>query len=174
MSRMVRENETSGLRERLFFARSLLTTLRSDTAAPVGARLALRGGVLFHLYSVLVGIAREAARHHQIPGHQDLISLAAVEKAFADAGQSAPEIKLLAQARASHADMICWLDREVRTAMGAAGLARRAAAEPHDGLVIRAEDPYAPLAPGDLERLAVAAERVESLIEQCQLYREEW
>ena len=50
MSRMVRESEVSGLRERLFFARSLLKQLYSDESAAVGQRLALRGAVVFHLY----------------------------------------------------------------------------------------------------------------------------
>ncbi|MFC6329945.1 hypothetical protein [Alloalcanivorax gelatiniphagus] len=120
MSRMVRESEISGLRERLFFARSLLKTLNLDEDGPVGPRLALRGGVVFHLYSVLVGIARQAARSYQVSGYEDLISLAALEQAFAAAGVQAPEMNLLAQARANRSDPVFWLDQEMR-----AGGARR-------------------------------------------------
>ena len=69
MSRMVRESEVSGLRERLFFARSLLKQLYSDESAAVGQRLALRGAVVFHLYSVLVGLARQAANNYQVAGY---------------------------------------------------------------------------------------------------------
>ncbi|MCH2557136.1 MAG: hypothetical protein MK005_07545 [Alcanivorax sp.] len=175
MSRMVRESEISGLRERLFFARSLLKTLNADPEAAAGPRLALRGGVVFHLYSVLVGIARQAARSYQVRGYEDLISLAALEQAFAAAAVQAPEIGLLARARADRADPVCWLDQEMRAAVGAAGLARRPTApEERDVLSLRAEDPYAPLAQGDLERLAGAADRVAELIEQCAAYMEEW
>ena len=175
MSRMVRESEISGLRERLFFARSLLKTLNADPDAAVGPRLALRGGVVFHLYSVLVGIARQAAKTYNVPGYQDLISLAALEQAFADAGLNAPEMNLLTRARADRADLVYWLDQELRAAVGAAGLARRQAdPQERDALSIRAEDPYAPLAGGDLERLARAADRVEALVEQCSAYMEEW
>ena len=67
MSRMVRESEISGLRERLFFARSLLKALDADPDGAAGPRLALRGGAVFHLYSVLVGIARQAATHRSQP-----------------------------------------------------------------------------------------------------------
>ncbi|GAA5116960.1 hypothetical protein [Alloalcanivorax gelatiniphagus] len=175
MSRMVRESEISGLRERLFFARSLLKTLNLDEDGPVGPRLALRGGVVFHLYSVLVGIARQAARSYQVSGYEDLISLAALEQAFAAAGVQAPEMNLLAQARANRSDPVFWLDQEMRAAVGAAGLARRPAApEERDALAIRAEDPYVPLASGDRQRLEQAATRVEELVTLCSGYMEEW
>ncbi|WP_101676031.1 hypothetical protein [Alloalcanivorax mobilis] len=174
MSRMVRENETSGLRERLFFGRTLLKRV-SDESGSAGERLALRGAVVFHLYSVLVGLAREAARSYQVAGYQDLISLAALEAAFRDAAVDSPELRLLARARADRADLVFWLDQELRAAVGAAGLARRAAPpQEQDGLALRVEDPYAPLASGDLERLAQAADRVEALVAQCGAYMEEW
>ncbi len=175
MSRMVRESEVSGLRERLFFARSLLKQLYSDESAAVGQRLALRGAVVFHLYSVLVGLARQAARNYQVPGYEDLISLAALEQAFQRAEVRAQEIQVLATARADRADLVVWLDQEIRAAVGAAGLARRPT-PPGEGndLAMRAEDPYAPLAHGDLERLEQAARRVEALIEHCGAYMEEW
>lgn len=175
MSRMVRESETSGLRERLFFARTLLKSLNDQAAAGTGHRLALRGAVLFHLYSVLVGLARQAAKNYQVAGYQDLLGLAALENAFRAAGVSSPELRLIAQARADRADPVFWLDQEVRAAFGAAGLARRPPAPEEQGeLALRADDPYAPLASGDLERLDLAARRVEALLEQGSAYMEEW
>lgn len=175
MSRMVRESEVNGLRERLFFARTLLNTLNSDPAGAIGHRLALRGAVLFHLYSVLVGLARQAAKNYQVAGYQDLIGLAALENAFRAAGVASPELRLIAQARADHADPVYWLDQEIRAAVGAAGLAQRPMApQEHAGLAVRAEDPYAPLASGDLERLEQASRRVEGLVEECGRHTEEW
>ncbi|MBF1802605.1 hypothetical protein [Alloalcanivorax profundimaris] len=175
MSRMVRESEISGLRERLFFARSLLKALDADPDGAAGPRLALRGGAVFHLYSVLVGIARQAAKSYRVPGYEDLISLAALEQAFRDAGVQAPEMNLLTQARANRSDAVCWLDQEMRAAVGAAGLARRPTPpEERDALAIRAEDPYAPLAGGDRQRFDEAAARVAELVEQCAAYMEEW
>ena len=177
MAPMARENETSGLRERLFFARTLLSSLTSDfnPGAATGPRLALRGAVLFHLYSVLVGIGRQAARSYRVPDHDEAISVAALERKFRDAGIQAPEMTLLTRARADRADPVCWLDQQLHAAMGAAGLARRAAAPARDdALAISAEDPDAPLAEGDLQRLAKAAERVAELVEQCAAYMEEW
>ena len=125
MSRMVRESEVSGLRERLFFARSLLKQLYSDESAAVGQRLALRGAVVFHLYSVLVGLARQAAKNYQVAGYEDLISLAALEQAFQRAEVRAQEIQVLASARADRADLVFWLDQEIRAAVGPAGPRRR-------------------------------------------------
>ena len=175
MSRMVRESEVSGLRERLFFARSLLKQLYRDESAAVGQRLALRGAVVFHLYSVLVGLARQAAKNYQVDGYQDLISLAALEQAFRDAGVEAPEIAMLARARADRGDLIAWLDGEMQTALGAAGLARRPAPPSEENaLNLMAEDRYAPLAEGDLQRLADSVTRVGELVEHCMGYQEEW
>jgi len=175
MSRMVRESEVSGLRERLFFARSLLKQLSGDEHAAVGHRLALRGAVVFHLYSVLVGLARQAAKNYQVNGYQDLISLAALEQAFQRDQVRAQEMQVLAGARADRGDLVFWLDQEVRAAVGAAGLARRPT-PPGEGndLMMRAEDPYAPLAHGDLERLEQASRRVEELIEHCGAYMDEF
>ena len=68
-----------------------------------GQRLALRGAVVFHLYSVLVGLARQAAKNYQVAGYEDLISLAALEQAFQRAEVRAQEIQVLASARADRA-----------------------------------------------------------------------
>ncbi|MGB1922737.1 MAG: hypothetical protein ACPHM2_05885, partial [Alcanivorax sp.] len=66
MSRMVRENAVSGLRERIYFAQALLRQLTREQADAVPAvRLALRGAVVFHLYSALVGLARQSANTYQ-------------------------------------------------------------------------------------------------------------
>ena len=176
MSRMVRESDNSGLRERLYFARSMLKQLTGEQATAVpGVRLALRGAVLFHLYSVLVGMARQAAKTYALPGYEQHLSLPGLEQAFAEAGIEAPEITLLRQARQDRGDLIAWLDQQVSAAMGAAGLARRPA-PPGDSnaLNVLAEDRYAPLAEGDLQRLADSCQRVAELVEHCMGYQEEW
>lgn len=176
MSRMVRENAVSGLRERIYFAVALLRQLTGEQAeASPTIRLALRGAVVFHLYSALVGLARQSAKTFQVPGGETLFSLAALEQAFRDAQVEAPEINILAQARADKGDLIAWLDVEMQSAMGAAGLARRPT-PPSDSnaLNLMAEDRYAPLADGDLERLEQASERVTELVEHCVGYLEEW
>ena len=154
MSRMVRENAVSGLRERIYFAQALLRQLTREQADAVPAvRLALRGAVVFHLYSALVGLARQSANTYQVAGADHLFSLAALVQAFRDSEVEAPEMAILGQALADRADLIAWLDGEMQGAMGAAGLARRPA-PPSDAnaLNLMAEDRYAPLAEGDLER----------------------
>ena len=176
MSRMVRDNTVSGLRERIYFANALLRQLTHEQAeATPTVRLALRGAVVFHLYSVLVGLARQSGKTFQVDGADTLFSLAALEQAFRDAGVEAPEIAILARARADRGDLIAWLDGEMQGAMGAAGLARRPA-PPSDAnaLNLMAEDRYAPLAEGDLERLSNAIQRVSELVEHCVGYLEEW
>ena len=176
MSRMVRENAVSGLRERIYFAQALLRQLtREQTGAVPAVRLALRGAVVFHLYSALVGLARQSASTYQVAGADHLFSLAALVQAFRDSEVEAPEMAILGQALADRADLIAWLDGEMQNAMGAAGLARRPT-PPSDAnaLNLMAEDRYAPLAEGDLERLNNAIQRVSELVEHCVGYLEEW
>ncbi len=176
MSRMVRENTVSGLRERIYFANAMLRQLTHDQleATPT-IRLALRGAVIFHLYSALVGMIRQSAKTYQVPGADNLFSLAALEQAFTDAGVEAPEVAVLAQARKDRDDLLAWLDGEMQTALGAAGLARRPAPPSEaNALNLMAEDRYAPLAEGDLERLFLASSRVAELVEHCVGYLEEW
>lgn len=176
MSRMVRDNTVSGLRERIHFASALLRQLTQDQAdATPTVRLALRGAVVFHLYSVLVGLARQSGKTFQVASADTVFSLAALEQAFVDAGVDAPEMAILARARADRGDLISWLDGEMQTALGASGLARRPA-PPSDSnaLNLLAEDRYAPLAEGDLQRLADSVTRVSELVEHCMGYLEEW
>ncbi|MEH6785398.1 MAG: hypothetical protein V7688_16095 [Alcanivorax jadensis] len=176
MSRMVRENAVSGLRERIYFAQALLRQLTREQAGAVPAvRLALRGAVVFHLYSALVGLARQSASTYQVAGADHLFSLAALVQAFRDSEVEAPEMAILGQALADRADLIAWLDGEMQNAMGAAGLARRPT-PPSDAnaLNLMSEDRYAPLAEGDMERLGNAIQRVSELVEHCVGYLEEW
>ncbi|WP_111656425.1 hypothetical protein [Isoalcanivorax indicus] len=178
MSRMVRESETSGLRERLFLARDSLALLRRlrDEQAPHGRLLALRGAVIFHAYSALVGLVRQAARSYHVAGHESLLSLAALEQAFAAARIEAPEQTLVARARRAPGDPVAWLDQEMMTAFGAAGLSRRPQPRNDDErvLAVAAEDPYALLEHGDMERLEAALDRVAALLADCAPYAEEW
>ncbi|MZR62153.1 DUF6586 family protein [Alcanivorax sp. DP30] len=176
MSRMVRENTVSGLRERIYFANAMLRQLTHDQrdATPT-LRLALRGAVVFHLYSALVGMIRQSAKTYQVAGADSLFSLSALEQAFVEAGVEAPEVAVLSQARKERGDLVAWLDSEMQTALGASGLARRPAPPSEaNALNLMAEDRYAPLAEGDLERLSQAASRVGELIEHCVGYLEEW
>ncbi|MBZ2188054.1 hypothetical protein K8B33_03015 [Alcanivorax sp. JB21] len=178
MSRMVRESGTSGLRERLWFARESLTLLRQakqNGAAP-GQQLALRGAVIFHAYSVLVGLVRQAAKSYSVAGCDPLLSLAALEAQFRAADVESPELNLVARARADQRDPLAWLDAQVMGAFGAAGMARRPQPQAEQGqrLAIAAEDPYAPLADGDLSRLAAAIDRVAVVLEESAPYSDEW
>ena len=160
MSRMVRENAVSGLRERIYFAQALLRQLTREQAGAVPAvRLALRGAVVFHLYSALVGLARQSASTYQVAGADHLFSLAALVQAFRDSEVEAPEMAILGQALADRADLIAWLDGEMQNAIA---------------LNLMAEDRYAPLAEGDMERLSNAIQRVSELVEHCVGYLEEW
>ena len=177
MSRMVRESQVSGLRERHWFAQVLLNQLQQrqqqDTA--VGEQLALRGAVVFHLYSALVGLARHAARGLGVKEAESLLSLAAISAACENQGMHSPEIQLIDQARTRHDDPLCWLEQQMMVATGASGLSRRPVA-PRDenALGVIAEDPYAPLARGDLERLQAALQRVKALLDEAATYMEEW
>lgn len=176
MSRMVRENSVSGLRERVYFAQAMLRQLTHEQreATPT-IRLALRGAVVFHLYSALVGLIRQSAKTYQVAGADTLFSLAALEQAFVAAGVEAPELAVLAQARQDRGDLVAWLDAEMQNALGASGLARRPTPPSEaNALNLMAEDRYAPLADGDLERLNDAVTRVSDLLEHCVGYLEEW
>src|SRR5690554_7986084 len=114
MSRMVRENQASGLRERLFFAQWSLRDLRrrQQDNAPRGELLAQRAAVIFHLYSAVVGLARQALNSQPSHSATHLISLAEVEKAAL--GLQLPELILISEARNDSSDMLFWLRSEER------------------------------------------------------------
>ena len=174
MSRMVRENQVSGLRERLFFAQWTLRELSkaSERAAPRGELLAQRAALIFHLYSCVVGLARQALRGQPdlLAGRQ--ISLAEIEKAAS--GIHSPELMLISEARANRQDPICWLDEEALSLFAASGLARRPQAPVENALAISAEDPNALLASGDFARLDSAIKRVQRLLDEAASLTEEW
>lgn len=177
MSRMVRDSEGAGLRERLYFARLLLDELDDATARQEGrARLlALRGAVLNHLYAVPVGLMRRAAARYQVSGTETLISLQALTQAFDQAGVEAPEARLVEQARQTGSDPLAWLDGEVLASFDTPALGLRP--EPpreDDGLALRAEDPDELLGPGDLGRLRECLERLDRLRRDCEPHAEEW
>lgn len=175
MSRMVRESEISGLRERLFFAQTLLDSLRADSGGPHGHRLALRGAVIFHLYSVLLGLLRQAARSYRVTGYETALSLIALEDAFHQAGVESPEMNLVRQARRQQGGLIGWLDQEMFAACGASGMARRPLPPAEeDALAIQLEDPAVPLGDKDIQRLADCATEVARLVADSHPYSEEW
>lgn len=174
MSRMVRESQVSGLRERLFFAQWTLRELRKacENKAPRGELLAQRAALVFHLYSTVVGLARQALRGQPdlLSGRQ--ISLAEIEKAAA--GVHSPELMLISEARADRSDLICWLDEEALSLFAASGMAQRPQAPVENSLAMAVEDPNALLASGDLQRLDVAVKRVQRLLEEAANLTEEW
>lgn len=174
MSRMVRESQVSGLRERLFFAQWTLRELRKacENKAPRGELLAQRAALVFHLYSTVVGLARQALRGQPdlLSGRQ--ISLAEIEKAAA--GVHSPELMLISEARADRGDLICWLDEEALSLFAASGMAQRPQAPVENSLAMAVEDPNALLASGDLQRLDVAVKRVQRLLEEAANLTEEW
>ncbi|MCC1497192.1 hypothetical protein [Alcanivorax sp. 1008] len=174
MSRMVRESQVSGLRERLFFAQWTLRQLNSacELSAPRGELLAQRAAVIFHLYSCVVGLARQALRGHPdlLAGRQ--ISLAEIEKSAADI--HSPDLMLISEARADRNDAISWLDQEALSLFAASGMARRAQAPVENALAIAAENPDELLASGDLERLASTVKRVQRLLDEAASLTEEW
>ena len=174
MSRMVRESQVSGLRERLFFAQWTLRELRKacENKAPRGELLAQRAALVFHLYSTVVGLARQALRGQPdlLSGRQ--ISLAEIEKAAA--GVHSPELMLISEARADRGDRIFWLDEEALSLFAASGMAQRPQAPVENSLAMAVEDPNALLASGDLQRLDVAVKRVQRLLEEAANLTEEW
>lgn len=177
MSRMVRDNDSAGLRERLYFARLLLEELESGIARQQGrARLlALRGAVVSHLYAVPVGLVRRAATAYQVPGTGELISLSALARAFEQAGVQAPQARLVEQARLSPDDPLAWLDAEMLAAFDTPALALRPdPPSEHDALMLRAEDTDELLGERDLNRLRDCLERLDQLRRDCEPHGEEW
>lgn len=177
MSRMVRESQVSGLRERHWFAQLMLQRLQAgqQQAMPVGEQLALRAALLFHLYSALVGLVRHAARGQGVKEAESLLGLAAISDACARAGVHSPEVQLVDQARLQPGDLVFWLEQQVMLAMGASGLSRRPQPPAEENrLGVVAEDPYAVLAHGDIERLQQAVARVRALLDEAATYMEEW
>jgi hypothetical protein len=176
MSRMVRETQASGLRERLWFAQWTLRQLRAALAssAPRGEQLAQRAALIFHLYSTVIGLARQALRGQPEVLSARQISLADIERTAEAAGIHSPELALLREARADRQDLICWLDEEALSLFAASGLARRPQAPVENALAMAAEDPYALLASGDIERLEQAIGRVQRLLEEAATLMEEW
>lgn len=174
MSRMVREEAASGLRERHWFARVMLRQLQAAGAAPRAEQLALRGAVIFHLYSVLVGVLRQAAagigRADALDG---LLSLPAMLAALEET--PCPEAGLVAEALSSSQDPLAWLHGEMMVACAASGLSRRPQPPVEDNaLAMRADDPYQLLAEGDLGRLQAAIDRVHTLLEDVGGHNQEW
>ncbi|MBQ0754319.1 MAG: hypothetical protein KBT87_03565 [Gammaproteobacteria bacterium] len=177
MSRMVRENQVSGLRERQWFAQVLLRQLqqRQQDGAAHGELLALRGAVLFHLYSALVGLARNAGSNYAVTDIEQLLSLPSITRAFAQQQVQSPEINLIEAARTNTADVIHWLEQQVMAANAASGLARRPLPPQEEGmLAMVADDPNAVLASGDIERLHSAVARVKEVLEAAAAHMEEW
>ncbi|MDF1781086.1 MAG: hypothetical protein P1U67_07285 [Alcanivoracaceae bacterium] len=177
MSRMVRDSQVSGLRERQWFAQLLLQQLRQrqQNAASHGELLALRGAVIFHLYSALIGLARNAAQNLGVTSAAQLLSLPAIVEAFAAQNMTSPEINILDAARTNRTDPLFWLEQQVMAASGASGMARRPTPPPEEGsLGMQAEDPYAPLASGDLDRIDQAVLRVKQILEDATAHMEEW
>lgn len=176
MSRMVREDLASGLRERLWFAETMAKRLRGGLAAdvPRGELLALRGAVFFHLYSALVGLARHAAKLRNVPGVDDLLGLAEIARAIAAAESGGAEVELIERVRRDPSHIVHWLERQVLLACGAAGMARRPLPRDEGGLGLAVEDPFEPLASGDLERIDQAVVAVRTLLAEAATHLEEW
>lgn len=175
MSRMVRESTSGGLRERLYFARLLLDELSAgiDDGEDRSRLLALRGGVVFHLYSVLAGLLRHCARSYGVPGHEACLGLTELTRRFSDAGVRAGEITLVNNALSNPADPVHWLEQQLRAAQDTGGMARRP--QPTgDELGVTLEDPDAELAPGDIERLQAALKRVDELLGEALAHGDEW
>ena len=176
MSRMVRDSQISGLRERHWFARVMLRDLEAGISAgrAMGELLALRGAVVFHLYSALVGLAREVARGQGIAGQvEHLLGLSAIGREFDEL--QAPEWQVIAEALANREDPLYWLHQEMLASCAASGLARRPSGPVEDNpLAVSLEDPNRPLAEGDLKRLHAATGRVQTVIEEASSLMQEW
>ena len=176
MSRMVRDSQTSGLRERHWFARLMLRDLEQGIASsrPPGELLALRGAIIFHLYSALVGLARSVAVGH---GKADqvtaLLGLPAIASLLDDV--QSPEWRLLAEALEDRADPVFWVQQEMFAACAASGLARRPTAPMEDSILsVSQDDPNRPLAEGDVARLHAAIGRVQTVLEEAASQMQEW
>ncbi len=175
MSRMVRESTSGGLRERLYFARVLLDELSADIDDD-GSRprlLALRGGVVFHLYSVLAGLLRHCARSYGVPDHEACLGLTELTRRFSDAGVRAGEVALVNNALSDPSDPVHWLEQQLQAALDTGGMARRPQPS-EDELGVTLEDPDAELAPGDIERLRTALARVDELLGEALAHGDEW
>lgn len=166
MSRMVRENLSSGLQERVWFARWSLRELqqRQQAGENRGPLLALRAAVISHSYSVLIGLSRFALQQAAVPLSPDALTLAALEQAAEEHGVVSPQVELLRQARSQVQDKVCWLEGEFRALFAANGLSRRP--QPPQVMELRAAQDNADdvLAAGDLQRLQQMIERVEALL----------
>lgn len=172
MSRMVRENPTSGLRERLWFAQWTLRQLKLARTAqrPHGELLAQRSAVILHGYTVLVALARTVS-----PNAPDGdISLASLLDGAQQSGASQPTLQLLAAAGNDRSDPLCWLQQQAEQLFAAGGLAQRPLAREADSLALTADDPNRPLADGDLQRLEQAVARIERLLSDAATQTEEW
>lgn len=177
MSTMVRDSQVSGLRERQWFAQVSLRQLqqRQQDGAPHGELLALRGAVLFHLYSALVGLARNAGSNYSVTDIDQLLSLPSIVRAFEHQQVQSPEINIIDAARINPDDPIHWLEQQVMKASAASGMARRPLPPQESGsLTMVADDPYVVLASGDIDRLNVAVSRVKQILEDAAAHMEEW
>jgi hypothetical protein len=171
---MVRESQVSGLAERLFFAQWTLRNLVKaiGAAAPRGELLAQRAAVIFHLYSAVVGLARQALNSQPNHTATHLISLAEVEKVAL--GLQLPELILISEARNDSGDMLFWLDQQAQSLFAASGMARRSQAPSENALAMIAEDPNALFGSADIERLHLAVTRVQRLLDEAATLTEEW
>lgn len=177
MARKPRDAESGGLRERLYLARLLLDELDQGVVRQQArARLlALRGGVLSHLYAVPVALMRRSAARYQVHEASDLISLSALARAFDQAGIEVPEARLVEQARQSPDDPVAWLDEQMMAGFDAPGLALRP--EPpseNDDLLMRAEEEDEVLGERDRARMRDCLDRLEQLRRDCEPHGEEW
>lgn len=174
MSRMVRESQVSGLAERLFFAQWTLRNLTQaiNSAAPRGELLAQRAAVIFHLYSAVVGLARQALSQQPKPLPEPPVSLAEIEKAAV--GLHSPELMLISEGRNDSSDMLFWLDQQALSLFAASGMARRPQAPSDNALLMITEDPYALLGSADVEHLHQAVARVQRLLDEAATLTEEW
>lgn len=174
MSRMVRESQVSGLAERLFFAQWTLRNLTQaiSSEAPRGELLAQRAAVIFHLYSVVVGLARQALNSQPDALSVPFISLAEIEKATL--GRHSPELILISEARNNSSDDLSWLDQQALSLFAASGLARRSQAPSDNALAMVAEDPHALLGSADIERLQQTVVRVQRLLDEAATLTQEW
>lgn len=172
MSRMVRENTASGLRERLWFAQWTWRQLQQARAAqaPRGELLAQRNAVILHAYSVLVALARSVVAD----ASAGEISLPAL---LADADSLAvvhPALQLLAAGCSDAADPLYWLQQQTEQVFAAAGLAHRPVAREADSLAMTTDDPYQLLADGDMLRLDQLLARLTRLLAEATTLMEEW
>lgn len=178
MARGVSDSQAVGARERLALARELFTLLREQLRAGAAHSrlLALRGATITHAYAALVSLMQQAAKTAGVPGWANQLSLAALERAFTDAGLQAPEQLLLAHARTDHNDLVVWLEHQLMALYAPEALSRRPLprSDEEASLTLAVEDPGAPLHDEDLARLDTALRRVAALIQECATHSGEW